>query len=504
MRHLGQALCLTIAIALTACGTTVEGPDTSLTASGGAFGAPAAGETGGRGGVAGPGGTSTTVAGPGAGTASGSNPDTAGLPGTEGPGQPPPGGSSPPSGDVGRGVTDKTISVGIPVEKGGQEAADAFGVSGFSTTSQAAIFDSIIADINESGGVLGRKLKPVYHPVDVAQFIANPSQVTAEICADYGTDRPVLAIIIGVTTSGLRDCSAKMGSPLVLMSGLPILPGSEYAENGGNYLFGINSITTDRLSELFIESLMERDFDEKWNTVAGGPGLETTKMAVIHVDTPEIHAMYDAYERELGHYGYRFEETVTYPQEASQALAATQSAVLRFKSAGVTHVFGASVFFLQAAESQGYRPRYAYLPGLGQVGVDNAPAEQMRGALTVGWAPASDVGSTKDPGDTRGAARCRATMKAGGLNATKRADQRVMYNACDGAYSLAAALAAGGSPTARGLRAGFESLGDTFPTAFSFRSMVSASRHAGIDSVRDMAYDSACHCLYYTSSKDRS
>lgn len=526
MRRLLSCLVITASLALTACGSTVQQSDTSLQGQGGlaapgqdpgaalgtpgSLDAPAGGTgglptdtTGGTGGTSGNGGLPAGGTGGTGGNGGATTPSDPNSTGGNGGGNG--GGSGGGGGAPGRGVTADSISIGIPVETGTQAAADAFGVSGASTASQEAIYKAVLSDVNKSGGVLGRKLTPAFHPFDVGAAVANPNQTVAEICADYATDRPVLAVVFGIANAGLRECTAKMGSPLLLTNSTASVVGqAEYAKNGGNFLYGVNSITAERQADLFVDSLLDRKFDATWNTATGGPGALPVKMAVIHVDTPEQNALYAAYEKALKARGYSFAEKVTYPQNATSALASTQSAVLRFRGAGITHVFGASVFYLLAAEAQGYRPRYAYIPGLGQLGVSNAPARQMNGAMTVGWAPTTDVGAAKDPGANPGAARCMAAMKAGGLSTGKRGDLPAMYNACDVVYSMVAALKAGGSPNVAGLRAGFESMGSSFKPALTFRTSLSPSSHSGINSVRDMAYDSGCKCLVYTSNKDRS
>ena len=171
---------------------------------------------------------------------------------------------------------------------------------------------------------------------------------------------------------------------------------------------------------------------------------------------------------------------------------------------GITHVFGASAFFLRDAESQHYRPRYAYLPALGAFGAANSPPEQMNGAMTVGWAPTIDVNQEQDPGDTAGAAHCRAVMRAAGLTATNRQDQKLMYAVCDALYSFRAALTASQAPSVPGLRRGYEALGGSFKGAQTFASLLAPNHHYGVDSVRDVAYDTACTCLKYTSKTNRS
>lgn len=415
-------------------------------------------------------------------------------------------GAGAPAASAGRlrGVTPTAVRIGFPVETGTEAAAEAFGIEGAANVSSEAIVKAVVADVNRTGGVLGRKVEPVFHRYDVAEAISNPDRTVAKICADYGQDRPVYAVVFNIPRAGLRKCLAEMGSPLVLMNNIEsTLPAAAYAADGGSYLFGINSITVERQAELFIASLHARTFHEKWNTRTGGSGVEPTRFGVIHVDTPEGHALYDAYAKELAKRGQRFDSSATYPNNVSDAFAATQAAVLKFKSEGITHVFGASVVFMQAAEQQSYRPRYAYLPNLGAFGAANAPPAQMRGALTVGWSPARDVNEAQDPGDNPGSKRCRSAMTAAGLGMGNRSSLATMYNYCDGVYAFRDAQTAGRTLGVASLRQGFESLGSGFPTALSFSARLGPGRHHGVDAVRDMAYDSACSCLVYTSRSDR-
>jgi hypothetical protein len=284
-----------------------------------------------------------------------------------------------------------------------------------------------------------------------------------------------------------------------------LVPAAAYAEHGGSFLYGPGSITTDRLAQLFIASLVDRAFTQPWDTAAGGPGgAKPVRLGLIHVDSPDTNALYAAYAKELAKRGLRFYDTVTYAQNAQSALATTQSAVLKFYSDGITHVFGASAFFMREAENQGYRPRYAFQPGFGEFGADNSPAMQMRGALTVGWSPALDVPSSKDPGDTPGARHCRAVMQAAGLDTSNRTNLAAMYPVCDAVYAFRAALEAGRTPTVAGLRRGFELLGRGFATAATFGAHLAPNHHYGVDSVRDMAFDATCRCLMYTSKTNRS
>lgn len=497
--------CLAVTLAASACGTTVPqttsiaGPQSSADADAG-LGQPQAGTGTATSGNPAPGAQASTT---GAGTTPGSTGGTAAGPsGADGAGGTTSTGASAVNG---RGVTATTVTIGIAVATGMQGLANMFGVSGAGSVSTEDIMDAVVNDVNESGGVLGRKLAVHVHPFDAARAVSNPSQTIAEICSDFRDDREVFAVLFDVADPGLRKCLAEMGSPLLVLNGVSsIMPASAYAEYGGSFVYGPTAITAERLAQLFIQSLLARSFTTPWNTAAGGPGVEPVKLGLIHVDTPDQNGLYAAYADELAQHGLKFAETVTYTQDASAAIAATQSAVLRFRSAGITHVFGASAFFLRAAESQGYRPRYAYLPGLGALGVANSPAAQLNGALTVGWTPVSDVNGAQDPGDTPGAAHCRAVMTDADLSTANRRDLVTMYAVCDAVYAFRAALTAGQAPSVLGLRRGYEALGPRFGTALTFAALLGPNRHYGVDSVRDMAFDSTCECLRYTSNTNRS
>ncbi|MCW2573251.1 MAG: hypothetical protein JWO88_3309 [Frankiales bacterium] len=401
-------------------------------------------------------------------------------------------------------MTATTLTIGAAIPTGTGSVADAFGIKGAGSVAEEQMWKAVVTDVNKSGGVLGRKLVLYNHSVDFASYVANPEKTYGEVCADFKDDHKVFAAFLYIGDPSLRSCFAKMGTPMMLYGAFTTIPEAAYSANGGSYLYGPNSITHERLARLFVQSLMANSFTAKWDTVNGGPGLEPVKLGLIHADTPDQNNLYAAYTRELAKYGWKFAETITYSGSASDALAATQGAVLKMKSDGITHVFGASAFFLRDAENQHYRPRYAYLPGLGALGTANSPAEQLKGAQTVGWAPMQDVDAPQDPGAMPGAARCNAVMRAAGVTSSNRQDLKLMYAVCDAVYSFQAALTAGRVASVPGLRRGYEALGTSFRTALTFTGVFGPGRHYGVSSVRDMAFDSECSCLKYTSRTNRS
>lgn len=495
-----------LALGVTACGSTVQqsssaGPQTGtadqsgLGAMPGGAGAPSLG--GSSSGLTVSGAVGSSVAGGSSSTNSSQASTTVVSGGSDRGGR----GSVPGA----RGVTASTITVGIPIPSDTNAVANTFGINGAGSVAPQDMVSAITNDINRTGGILGRKLVSYVHPYSLASYIANPSQGDGQICTDFRDDHKVFSVLFNLVDDYLRQCMAAMGAPLVLLNGnAAYLPAADYRAYGGDFLYGPTAITAERLAALFVKSLVARGFVQPWNILAGGAGASPPRLGVIHVDTPEQNAYYGDIAKELAKYGYRFAASFTYARDVNAAFAGTQSAVLKFKSEGITHVFGASAFFLQDAKSQQYYPRYAYLPGLGQVGAQNVPADEMNGAMSVGWAPTIDVAADQDPGDTPGAKHCRDVMVRAGLSVASRSDLETMYAVCDALYSFRAALTAGGAPTVRGLRAGYEALGTRFPPALSFSVRLGADRHYGIDSVRDIAWNPTCSCLTYTSRTNRS
>src|SRR5690349_22550034 len=84
--------------------------------------------------------------------------------------------------------------------------------------------------------------------------------------------------------------------------------------------------------------------------------------------------------------------------------AQISSAVLKFRSDGVTHVLiwddngVATLFFMQQADNQGYRPRYGINSGNNmQVVAQVVSKSQLTGATGIGWTPAFDIANADSP-----------------------------------------------------------------------------------------------------------
>ncbi len=184
---------------------------------------------------------------------------------------------------------------------------------------------------------------------------------------------------------------------------------------------------------------------------------------------------------------------------------------MRFRNEGVTNVLFLGegglypLFFMRAADTQGYYPKYGLNTDQapGSVLQRTAPAAQLRNAIGMGWTPILDVDAAHDPGPVNPATRlCLDIMRrrrpghVGAPAADHRAGllPRPVLAAAD---ALASANAT--SPSAA-CRAGVAALGTSFAVARRVRHPVQRRlMHDGVDAYRDFVFDTGCKCFVYTS-----
>jgi hypothetical protein len=182
------------------------------------------------------------------------------------------------------------------------------------------------------------------------------------------------------------------------------------------------------------------------------------------------------------------------------------SAVLRFRSEGVTHVIPDGLnllLFPQTAESQSFRPRYAISTASAPILIQSAaPPEQMAGALGVGYFPSYDVQTPDDPGDiSPAAAHCREVQKAAGGDTDQRESWNLMSKACDGFAFVAAAIERGGL-TAQGVWQGAQAMG-SMPPVGTFAITFGGGRSDGPAAVRDLGYVAECSCFRFVGQTNQ-
>lgn len=403
----------------------------------------------------------------------------------------------------GRGFDAKTLTVGYVEITGTDSAASAFGIKGADSGSASEQYAAVATWVNQHGGVAGRRLVLVKHTVDLVSALNNPDQAAAAVCAAFTQDRQVFAVLQPLPTAAQRDCLAKARTPMIEADSYFI--GQPEYDKYPDLLYGAGRITSDRVIALLMASLRDRSFFTGWDTVRGGPGAAPVRIGLLHADNPEANYVAALEVRGLAALGLKVTDTVVYQSSVQAGLSATQNAILKFKADGITHVLGASAFFLQGAENQRYRPRYVLPPGIGQLYAANSPAAQMVGSMTVGWQPASDVEAGQDPGDVSPTETlCKQIMRATGQSYSSRPALASMLAVCDVSFFLRDALAGSAALSNAVLRRGAEALGSRWRSGQTFVSHFSARQHASADAVRDMAFAPDCSCVLYVDRRNRT
>jgi ABC-type branched-subunit amino acid transport system substrate-binding protein len=116
----------------------------------------------------------------------------------------------PAAGGVqGPGVTAKEIFIGIAYTANGDQANAAIGAA-ISRGDERKNAQAVIDQINERGGVAGRKLKPVFYAYDAQSTETSASQDQGA-CAAFTEDNKVFAVASGGLTETFNGCMQKAG-----------------------------------------------------------------------------------------------------------------------------------------------------------------------------------------------------------------------------------------------------------------------------------------------------
>ena len=403
---------------------------------------------------------------------------------------------------TGRGFTEDEIRIGYLTWKEVSSAGSAIGYA-VDYGDQEAIANAIVDDLNSRGGIAGRTVVPVFYDYRTSDILASPEAADQAACTRMTEDTTVFAVVAvtGVLGEVLPDCLAQRQTPLIINNNLPFP--REAFDRWSPYFFSTASPMTERFMPVWFERAQAAGYFEGWDTNAGAPGPAPVKVGILTTNSEGGRLFAELVTAELARLGHEVAAT----QEVNDSFDTNgmNSAVLQFRSAGVTHVVPESLLLLlfpQSAESQRYRPRYAVSTASAPLLVQSAtPAEQLAGALGVGFFPSYDVENPQDPGDpSPAAARCRELQAAAGNDPSQRESWNLMGKACDGFAYLAATVDAVGLHD--GAIAEGTPLITSLESAGTFEIVFGPGRPDGVGAVRDLGYDLSCECFTYLSAEN--
>ena len=420
----------------------------------------------------------------------------------------------------GVGVTATAVYLGVPYTDNSDEANAALGAGGLNSGDSRADYKAVVDDINAHGGVAGRKLVPIFHRYDATSQEPSADQDQAA-CSDFTEDHHVAGVVSVGVSDNFTPCVTRAGAIEVDAS---VLVGPDKAEfSKYPYYFDAGLLSQDRLMAAYVPSLVRQHYFTGWNADAGRPGPGKAKIGVLGVDVPEWNRPTDhVFLPALRDAGYNVAAKdvirIHNPNSAaedSQTLAQIQNSVLRFRSDGVTHVIFLDTrgsfltFFGKDAKAQRYFPRFGIDSGSAVQTIYDAglaDADQLNGAVGLGWNPATDL-SPKAAAqyNTPAHTEClRVVRKRSGQALSGADEQAVAISACDEVRLFARAVELAGPVINHDtLRGAIESLHGGFVPAGLPAAYFGPGRHDAAELGFDLAWNASCTCAKYTNGPFR-
>jgi hypothetical protein len=413
------------------------------------------------------------------------------------------------------GINTTSIKLGVTYTENAAAANAALGGKGISTGNERRDTEIVVEEINRAGGVLGRKLVPVFRVRDGQSAESVSAQAQAE-CVFFTQDQKVFAVLQGngQVDWETKTCLNDHGVPAITAHITSL--DDDDRPNGLNV--DVSGMSMARMTDAIVGALRDGNWMSPWNATTGQAGAAKATVGVMGYDLPAVHQAVDRILvpglRSLGA-APAAADIVYVPLPPSQAeigasAAAIQNATLRLRGDGVDHIVlmdqgGAlTLIFANNAYSQRYFPRYAGSSSNGFQALlsgGSIQAEVLRGAVGAGWQPVIDLpaaGNAPYVGVDR--KRCGDLMRAGGQTFADANAEAVALGYCDKLFFLQRVLSRAPAPTAAGYASAVNALGP-FATARGVESRFGPGRHDGAAAYYDLVFDGGCSCITYTGPR---
>jgi hypothetical protein len=425
--------------------------------------------------------------------------------------------ASTAAGAVGPGVTDKELFVGVGYAVNSATANAALGAGGINQGDDRKNTQIVIDDINAHGGVAKRKITPVWYELDNTSTATYEQQYQA-VCETLTRDNKVFAVMGGGESDTLMQC---LHNAKVVAINDDLTVSDAARQKRYPYLWEISTLNLDRIASTEVAALDAQGyFAGSWNTATGAPAPGRAKVGIVTFDTPSFnHAVDQVLVPALGRLGFRPDAAdvvrAPVPQNTADTgapAAAVSSAVLKFRSDGVTHVFIVedsavlTLLFGQNADSQGYHPRYAANTQNGLQTLADAgafPKGQLPGALGIGWLPGLDITPAENPDDgpysNNSRRKCVALYKANGVSYASANAEAVALATCNSLWLFRDIMKNVTVLNRDGFRSAADRVGTSIELTSIFLARIDPDHHDGVGAVRYWAYKPECQCMRYTS-----
>lgn len=418
-------------------------------------------------------------------------------------------------------LTKTTMKVGIAYLKDPGAANAAAGFGNIGQVDQRRGWDAMIKKYNRNPA-FGRKIVPVYYAITTDEVQSKGSErLQQEACAHYTQDNKVFMVIDGVVGGEvLNACLRKAKIPNIGGGG-----GLSWSQTYRDfpYLISPTGAALDRMAAFQVDRLYAKGFfsgfkDNALPYTPQKPADGKPKIGLIRYNEPSYKAAAITMKKQLAEHGLALcdgcEFEVTYsPSDIPEQLNDAQevnAAIQNCKSKGCTHMMflgstagtRITLFFVDGAEKQQYRPRLGFnqldSPQLIADTLKDVSYPQMRQSVLVTTNP--NHFRTKPPAFK---ACKKAFEDAGetfsGDQAANKEAQIALY--CDDLAYLGSVLRAAGQDL--DLQAFMNGVATMVPVSAvgTFLMQTKANRHDGAGAIRLGEWFEDCHCFKPTTGE---
>jgi hypothetical protein len=387
------------------------------------------------------------------------------------------------------------IEIGFLVAKCGN--CDVLGSSyGQSAHSMQDILQALVNDRNKRGGLLGRKIVPVFAEEDTASPDFNT--MLQAICATFTQDHHVKAVVgAGFGFSDiLASCLGKAGVPVIdAMRSTGVPDSVDLAKYPGYIISGE--------PQLDVYNLVAYT-----SAIADGWLSPSSTLGVLNYDCPaSVRVWKNVIKPYLAANNIKVKVDYTSScfkgaSDVGRAAQDVQQAVLKMQSNGVDVVAITDiplVVFATAAESQAYHPKYLATEGGGPTYESLVPSAQVQNIHAPGWEPVFDLNASHQLPLTAQQRDCLATLARGGMTG-QTSSEHVLYLALCGGWNLyLQAVAQAGDVTSEAVLGAINAMARSFVSPFLLegQTLFGPRKHTGPVRYRTELYDKSCSCFQY-------
>ena len=396
---------------------------------------------------------------------------------------------APAPGDAGA-----PLVIGVPVQNPASEDKIYAQYGGkVETADDGVIAQSVAAWINAHGGIGGRRIRLRLFHYDL--FDGRPYDAHYQEICDFFSSAPKPIAVIQPPRQG-NLCTAQRG--ILTLSDGPTNETTSAENAAPSFYFEPSSLAPDRYATPYLEGLRSAGF------FSGNARIGLIRALGFDDDGAMDRTIHAA----LARAGIRVAAEATIPpinaaSDVPTVVSRLGDAVVRFRLAGVDHVISVDNngvymgLFMEAAEPQGYRPRYG-LSSLNEPALLRASvsANQLRGAVGIGWSPLTDVGPGDDVPAAPERALCSRIFQSSGVRTGSRYNdgEFASYAICDDLLLLRDVRAAPGMD----MRAALERLGSSRTSALDFATRLDGTYHDGAAGYRQLEFQDGCGCFRYS------